>query len=110
MKVELLQEPRPTPPDQLPDGSDRRRSRRFQHTTLATLKPVEHPESGRSLQAGVLNVSLHGVGLRSPTPLPLGESFTIDLGNGKLKLHARIWVANCRPRTDGTYDIGAAFC
>src|SRR5687768_16623555 len=111
MNVELLQDPRPTP-DDLPDGTDRRQSRRFPHTTLATLKPIEQkdPSAPRSLQAIVLNVSLHGVGLRCATPLPLGESFTIDIGNGRLKLHARIWIANSRPRPDGTYDIGAAFC
>jgi hypothetical protein len=112
MTVELLQEPRPTPADKLPDGTDRRQSRRFPHTTLATLRPTEPGEgaAAKTLQAIVLNVSLHGVGLRSPTPLPPGGSYLIDIGNGRLKLHARICIANCRPRPDGTHDIGAAFC
>jgi hypothetical protein len=108
MNVELLRDPPPTPGDAWPASAERRRSRRFAHTTLATLSPADGSE-GATIQVVVRNVSLHGVGLRSSVVMSVGESYVIDIGNGRLKLNARVWIANCRPRADGTYDVGAAF-
>jgi hypothetical protein len=110
MNVELLREPPPTPADLSPTGIERRRSRRFPHTTLALLSPPAATAARpQPTQVIVLNVSLHGVGLRSSVPLNVGDSYAIDIGNGQLKLNARVTIANCRPRGDGTYDVGAAF-
>ena len=108
MIVDLLRDPRPTPPSKLPTGEDRRGTRRWNHATMASLTPVEKPEAEK-LQAFVLNISLGGIGLRCTGAVNVGEAYEIDIGTGPLKLHAKLRVANCRPRGDGTFDVGGAF-
>lgn len=89
--------------------AERRRSERQEHLTAATL----HPAAGDALVAHhtmVCNLSLGGVGFRSPQRFAPGEVWRITLGNGPLFLNARIRIITCRARPDGTYDLGAEFC
>ena len=108
MIVDLLREPRATPPEKLPNGEDRRTARRWNHATMAWLTSVDNPGTAKT-QAFVLNISLTGIGLRCTGPVNVGEGYEIDIGTGPLKLHAKVRVANCRPRNDGTFDVGGSF-
>lgn len=58
----------------------------------------------------VCNLSLGGVGFRSPQRFAAGESYRITMGAGALFLNARLRIVSCRNRKDGTFDIGAEFC
>jgi hypothetical protein len=106
MVVELLKDP--PPPEKLPAGSDRRRSRRHVVTLPATLLPEGSKDASAKLEVVVRDVSLHGAGLRCEVPLAAGDMYVLDIGAGPLNLHARIRVASCRKR-GGTWDVGVEF-
>ena len=61
-------------------------------------------------QVLVTNVSLHGVGFRSPQPVDRDHLYCIEIGVGPLQLASRMRIVRVRGRADGTYDIGAEFC
>ena len=90
-------------------GPDRRRSTREAHYVGATLQP---PNGNTDLEESVLvcNLSLGGVGLIAEHRYRIGTVWRITLGHGPLLLNAKARVVNCRPRSDGRYDVGCAFC
>ena len=92
-------------------GIERRRSTREPVFTHGLLRSLERDAGGNSPeQVMVTDVSLHGVGFRSPRKLPLGMTFEIEIGVGPLHLASKLCVVRARPRADGTWDIGAEFC
>jgi hypothetical protein len=103
MNVELLTEP---PAEQAGPAHDRRRSRRHAVAIPATLTPFAGVDP---IPVEVRDISLHGAGLRCAAEVAAGDEFFLDIGAGTLKLHARVRVANARPRRDGTWDVGASF-
>ena len=61
------------------------------------------------LQVLVMNVSLGGVGFRSPVAFRPGSIYSLRIGTGPLHLSSRLQIISSRDREDGTYDVGAKF-
>ena len=110
--------PRPAPatpaPAEAPARQDspvpeRRRSARNPHITTATLQPASG-DASVDRPVLVCDLSLGGVGLRATHAFKVGSVFRISLGTGPLFLNARIRIVSCRPRPDGMFDVGSAFC
>ena len=97
------------PRDQTYTGPNRRRHPREPHNVPCVLQPA----SGNAQvdePAVVCNLSLGGVGLVCDHNHPPGTVWRITLGNGPLLLNAKVKVMSCRPRPDGRFDVGCAFC
>jgi hypothetical protein len=96
------------------DGRDRRRSTREPVVTLGMIREIDCPENEFSfptpLQVLITDVSLHGVGFRSPEALESTALYVIEIGVGPLHLSSRFRVVRSRSRQDGTYDVGGEFC
>lgn len=100
------QNPQPLPSD---TDIDRRRSTREPVVTVGMIRPLNHDDAVPE-QVLVSNVSMHGVGLLSAKPLPVGSRWAIEIGVGPLHITSRLRVVRTRIRSDGTYDIGGEFC
>jgi hypothetical protein len=90
-------------------GVERRRSTREPVITVGMIRPLTHDDAAPE-QVLVTNVSLHGVGVRATSELPIGGRYHIEIGVGPLHLTSRLRVVRCRVRADGTYDVGGEFC
>ncbi len=88
--------------------AERRRSPRHAYPTVATMTPVG-AEVSHSLQVRVINVSLHGVGLRTPVSFATGAEYRFRIGGNLLNLESRIRIVSSRKRADGNYDTGAEY-
>ena len=88
---------------------DRRRSLRHPLGATGTIALDESPTDPRQLQVMVMNVSLHGVGFRSPVEFAEGAVFQVRIGAGPLHLSSKFQVVSSRMRGDGTWDIGGKF-
>ena len=74
-----------------------------------TLRAAGAPDSMPPDQVMVTDVSLHGVGFRSPTKLAADSLHFIEIGVGPLHLSSRLRIARISKRPDGSYDVGAEF-
>jgi hypothetical protein len=93
------------------EGADRRRSHREPVVTLGMVRSLDEAERfERPRQVLITNVSLHGVGFRSPERLDRDLLYAIEIGMGPLHLSSRLRLVRVRSLPDGTYDIGAEFC
>ena len=88
---------------------DRRRSIRHPLGATGTVTLDDHETDPRQLQVMVLNVSLHGVGFRSPVEFQEGAVFQVRIGAGPLHLASKFQVVSSRMRGDGTWDVGGKF-
>ena len=88
---------------------DRRRSIRHPLGATGTVTLDESSTDPRQLQVMVLNVSLHGVGFRSPVEFREGAAFQMRIGAGPLHLSSKFQVVSSRMREDGTWDVGGKF-
>jgi hypothetical protein len=90
-------------------SSERRRSMR--HPLAASGMISLDPEAlePKQLQVIIINVSLHGVGFRSPVGFVIGDRHAVRIGAGPLHLSSNFEVVNVHEREDGMYDIGAKF-
>ena len=88
---------------------DRRRSLRHPLGATGTVTLDDSPTDPRQLQVMVMNVSLHGVGFRSPVEFAEGAVFQVRIGAGPLHLSSKFQVVSARMRGDGTWDIGGKF-
>ncbi len=88
---------------------ERRRSLRHPLGATGTVVLDESPIDPRQLQVMVMNVSLHGVGFRSPVEFREGDTFQVRIGAGPLHLASKFQVVSSRMRGDGTWDIGGKF-
>jgi hypothetical protein len=109
MIVELLNEPPQPDPSKLPNGAERRRSRRFPITSPGILTPEGATDASGQIEITVRNVSLHGVGFICAVPLLMGEIYRVDIGEGPLKLNGRARIVSCKTRRDGAFEMGAEF-
>src|SRR5688500_3522889 len=100
--------PAPAPATGRTTAADRRRSLRHPlgATGTVTLDSAADP---KQLQVMVLNVSLHGVGFRSPVEFKPGDTFDMRIGAGPLHLTSKFEVVSSRLRDDGTWDVGGRF-
>src|SRR5688572_10463821 len=90
-------------------AADRRRSLRHPLGATGTVTLDENAADPRQLQVMVLNVSLHGVGFRSPVEFTQGSTFQMRIGAGPLHLSSKFQVVSSRQREDGTWDVGGKF-
>lgn len=92
-------------------GADRRRSTRHSLGAhgLVVPDPRRPQVSGSSLQVLVMNVSLHGVGFRSPAEFIPGTYYGLKIGAGPLNLTSTLQIVCSRMREDGLWDVGARF-
>ena len=90
-------------------SSERRRSMRhpLAASGLITLDPTA--ADPKQLQVMIINVSLHGVGFRSPAGFTVGDRHSVRIGAGPLHLSSNFEVVNVCERQDGMYDVGAKF-
>jgi hypothetical protein len=58
----------------------------------------------------VADLSLYGVGFRSPVAFAEGAMHQIQVMAGPLRMSSRIKIASARQVADGWYEVGAAFC
>lgn len=58
----------------------------------------------------MVDVSRHGVGFRSPTPLDEGDVVCIQIGRGRQQSISEVRIVRAREGDDGAYDVGAEFC
>ena len=58
----------------------------------------------------VLDLTLQGIGFRSPVTLEVGSFHQILVMAGPLRLSSRLRVVSLRPYDDGTFEVGAEFC
>lgn len=103
-------------PESLNDGAsssrgviERRRSLRHMLGATGTVTLDDSAIDPRQLQVMVLNVSLHGVGFRSPVEFAKGGTFQVRIGAGPLHLSSKFQVVSSRRREDGTWDVGGKF-
>lgn len=85
-------------------GADRRQEHRRPIGALASIRRVIDGETLDRLDIVLRDVSRHGIGLRSPVPLPGGAVYRVELGTEE---DVRIRIIHSRRRFDGTYDVGA---
>ncbi len=92
-------------------GAERRRSIRHSLGAHGLIVPdPRRPQvSNSSLQVIVMNVSLHGVGFRSPAEFIPGTYYGLKIGAGPLNLSSTLQVVCSRVREDGLWDVGARF-
>lgn len=88
---------------------ERRRSSREPLGTVGMLT-ADNDEGSNPIQVLVTNVSVHGVGFRSPVSFTEGAVYRIRIGTGPLQLTSRMRITDARRRADGTCDVGAEFC
>ena len=100
-EISVLEQPAAT-------GSDRRRSSRQSFVANAWLSP-EAGTRGANHHIVVGDLSLHGVGFSSDERLDAQAVHWMVLDAGGLRASARIRVASCRQRDNGTYECGAEF-
>lgn len=94
--------------DAVPSGRERRRSGRHHLHTLGTLRRLTTPEP-HALQVLVLEMSLHGAGLRAPFDYALGDLYELSIGTHGELGGRPVRIRCCRPRPDGQFDIGVEF-
>jgi hypothetical protein len=77
--------------------------------TFVTEGVVTETDAPTDESIAVNFVALQGVSFRSPSPMPPGSLRHLKVGTGQPRLSSRIRVVSCRPRTDGSFVIGAEF-
>ena len=86
-------------------GAERRRSFRLPVGLVGTVARELHGEIQHPLSVYVLNVSDHGVGLRSPVHFHRESVYRLTIGRENADLK-RFKVVSSRKRDDGTFDVG----
>ena len=99
----------PTPSLPRAGSHDRRRSIRHPLGACGVISLDLNATDPKQLQVMVINVSLHGVGFRSPVVFEVGERHAMRIGAGPLHLSSNFEVVNVIHREDGMYDVGAKF-
>jgi len=65
-------------------------------------------EEGQMVE--VFDLTLQGIGFRSPVDLEKGTYHQILVMAGPLRLSSRLRVVSARQCADGAYEVGAEFC
>ena len=77
-------------------------------TAKGLLSMDRFDEEGQMVE--VFDLTLQGIGFRSPATLEIGGYHQILVMAGPLRLSSRLRVVSVRPYSDGTYEVGAEFC
>ena len=88
---------------------ERRKSTRQPLGAVGLLSVDGDSEFKNQLEVLVLDVSLGGVGFRSPVAFRVGAVYALRIGSGPLHLKARLRIVSSRTRDDGMFDVGAKF-
>ncbi len=88
---------------------ERRRNNRQSLEVIGTLSEDAKARFGGHLQVIVFNVSPGGVGFGSPVAFRPGSVYTMRIGTGTVHLNAKLQIVSSKPKTDGTYAVGARF-
>jgi hypothetical protein len=102
-------QPRPSVIDPL---GDRRRGTR-EPVSAKGLVSLDGGRSGDECEGQLVEVadlSLYGVGFRSPVAFVEGAMHQILVMAGPLRMSSRIKIASARQGADGWFEVGAAFC
>ena len=87
---------------------ERRRMPRESVTAKGLLSMDRFDEEGQMVE--VFDLTLQGIGFRSPTAVVLGGYHQILVMAGPLRLSSRLRVVSCRAHDQGGFEIGAEFC
>jgi hypothetical protein len=99
----------PTPtPTPTPTG-ERRRSARKTSSLPAWLSDQSGGRRPQQQRVTVTDMSLHGVGFVANEKTEVGATHWIVIAADQLHLSTRLKIIFCRPRPDGTYDVGGEF-
>jgi hypothetical protein len=100
----------PHDPGVAPSGDDRRRSDRAPHVCEAWIASPTRTDPFDRLLVHALNLSKHGVGFDSPTPLATGTFHDIQIVIGEQTVRTEIRITHCRRLDDGHFEVGGEFC
>ena len=89
-------------------GAERRRSARQSFVANAWLSP-EAGTRGSNHHVVVGDLSLHGVGFSSDEKLEQHAIHWMVLDAGGLRASARVRIASCRQKDNGSFECGAEF-
>ncbi|HMO27591.1 MAG TPA: PilZ domain-containing protein [Tepidisphaeraceae bacterium] len=91
-------------------AEDRRRSDRRPHVVEAWICSPTSSDPEDRVEVLAVNVSRHGVGFESDTPIAPGTFHTMEIGIGEQTMRHEVRVSFCRKTEHGRYDVGAEFC
>ena len=66
-------------------------------------------DGDKQLQVTVVTLSADACTFRSPVPFRPGATYTLRIGTGPLYLASTLRIIASRDRTDGMFDVAAAF-
>ncbi|MGH7214917.1 MAG: PilZ domain-containing protein [Tepidisphaeraceae bacterium] len=89
------------------EPSDRRRAARQTLVTKGMLFPHATPAAPR--RVFISNISLLGVGFRTPTPFEVGDRYRLKVEAGPMQMQSHLQVVDCRPHDEKTFEVGAQF-
>jgi hypothetical protein len=87
---------------------ERRRMPRESVTAKGLLSMDRFDEEGQMVE--VFDLTLQGIGFRSPVTLETGGYHQILVMAGPLRLSSRLRVVSCRAYEQGGFEVGAEFC
>ncbi len=87
---------------------DRRRDERFEKQTFARIS-AERPDSEDHALGIVSNVSVRGLGIRTPNRFFVGESVVLRVAAGNQLHNMRVEVRRAEPTDNGLWDVGVEF-
>ena len=88
---------------------ERRKNNRQGLGAVGVLSEESDANFQSQLQVLVMDVSVGGVGFRSPVAFRTGGIYCMRIGTGPLHLKSKMQIISSRPREDGTFDVGAKF-
>jgi hypothetical protein len=66
-------------------------------------------DGDKQLQVTLVTLGADGCTFRSPVPFRPGQTYTLRIGTGPLYLASTLRIVASRDRSDGMFDVGAAF-
>ena len=77
-------------------------------TAKGLLSMDRFDEEGQMVE--VFDLTLQGIGFRSPAAVEMGGCHQILVMAGPLRLSSRLRVVSCRAYDQGGFEVGAEFC
>jgi hypothetical protein len=88
---------------------ERRRSQRRDHIIEAYVSSPTATPLDPHIEATSVNLSRHGVGFETLTPLPINSYFNLQIGYDDQTIVTEVRVVSCSKTDHGNYYIGAEF-
>ncbi len=70
---------------------------------------LSETDGDKQLQVTIVTLGPDGCTFRSPVPFRPGATYTLRIGTGPLYLASTLRIIASRDRTDGRFDVAAAF-